>query len=137
MNVLARREHSALELRIKLQIKGCDEHLVSATVAKLVEDGLVSDDRFAEGIARYRRNRGFGPVRIALELKEKGVHETIIEQWVDNRHRQWFETAVRVRQKKFGSSYPDSYDERARQARFLQYRGFNLDQIDHALSKIK
>lgn len=134
MNSLARREYSVLELATKLQAKGCDEDLAAVTVGQLVEDGLVSDSRFAEGIVRYRRNRGLGPVRITLELQEKGVSEHIIEQWMDRKNPHWLAAAVNVRKKKFGSSYPDSYDERVRQAKFLQYRGFSFDQIDHALN---
>jgi regulatory protein len=134
MNSLARREYSVLELRTKLQTKGCDEKLAAATVKQLMKDGLVSDSRFAEGMVRYRRNRGLGPVRITLELQEKGVSEAIIEQWMDRKHPHWLAAAEHVREKKFGSSYPDSYDERVRQAKFLQYRGFSFDQIDHALS---
>jgi regulatory protein len=134
MNALARREHSALELKTKLLTKGCDEQLASDTVGQLLKDGLVSDARFTEGLVRYRRNRGYGPTRIAMELREKGVDEAIVEQWIDHKHPALFETVVCVREKKFGSANPDSYDERARQARFLQYRGFTFDQIDHALS---
>jgi len=133
MNALARREHSELEILQKLQDKGCDKQQASATVRQLVADGLISDARFTEGIVRYRRNRGMGPVRIARELSQKGVQDTIIEQWLDARQREWFEAAVHARKKKFGAACPDSYDARARQARFLQYRGFNFDQIEYAL----
>lgn len=133
VNALARREHSALEIRKKLQLKGCNESLVTATVTRLLADGLISDARFAEGLVRYRRNRGIGPIRIAMELREKGVDEAITEQWLDYKHPAWFEAIIHVKEKKFGASYPDSYDEHARQARFLQYRGFTFEHINHAL----
>ena len=133
MNALARREHSVLEIRKKLRLKGCDESLVTATVTQLQADGLVSDTRFAEALVRYRRDRGFGPKRIAMELREKGVDEAIIEQWLDHKHTAWLEAAIHVKERKFGASYPDSYDEHARQARFLQYRGFTFEHINHAL----
>ncbi len=133
MNALARREHSALEIRRKLQLKGCNESLAGTTVTQLQADGLISDDRFSEGLVRYRRNRGFGPKRIAMELREKGVDEAITEQWIDHKHPAWFDAAVQVKEKKFGVSYPDSYDEWAQQARFLQYRGFTFEHINHAL----
>lgn len=134
MNALARREYSVLELRTKLKNKGCEEKLVADTVTQLVDDGLVSDSRFAEGVIRYRRKRGLGPVRITLELQEKGVSEGIIDQWMDRKNPHWLKAAEAAREKKFGSSYPDGYDERVRQAKFLQYRGFSFDQIDYALS---
>jgi len=37
-----------------------------------------------------------------------------------------------VRIRKFGLSPPESWEERGRQARFLQYRGFSSDDIGAA-----
>jgi regulatory protein len=45
----------------------------------------------------------------------------------------WLETIRAVRRKRFGPDLPREYAERARQARFLQYRGFDSEQIRSAL----
>ena len=45
----------------------------------------------------------------------------------------WAAIAREVRRKRFGVSPPGDYRERARQARFLQYRGFSAEQIRAAL----
>lgn len=58
-----------------------------------------------------------------------------IERWVDPRSRDWFAQAGRVRQRRFGARPPRDYAERAKQARFLQYRGFTFEQIQRALGK--
>ncbi len=98
----------------------------------LQREGLVSDERFTEMLVRARRARGFGPLWIKRELQEKGVAGELIGERLDVAGREWTEEIRRVRQKKFGSKPPRNFAERARQARFLQYRGFTHDQIRSA-----
>ncbi len=131
--MLARREHSQRELQRKLLQKGCDEALASEVVRKLAGERLVSDDRFVESLIQARRHRGYGPLRIQKELQEKGVEPEAIAHWLDVTGREWLEDIRRVQRKKFGGKIPKSYTERARQARFLQYRGFTYDQIQQLL----
>lgn len=102
-------------------------------VAQLAVERLVSDTRFAESLARARRSRGYGPVRIQKELEQKGIEEGAIEAVLDARSREWMQDIERVRRKRFGAGRPRSYAERARQAKFLHYRGFTLDQIQQVL----
>jgi regulatory protein len=134
LQYLARREHSRSELHDKLLKKGCAEALAVETVKRLEQEHLVSDDRFMESLIRARRNRGYGPLRIQKELQEKGVTAEAIERWLDISGREWLEDIRRVQRKKFGARLPKSYPERARQARFLQYRGFTYDQIQKVLN---
>lgn len=131
--MLARREHSRAELEGKLARKGCSLAVAQALVAELVAERLVSDARFAESLVRVRRERGYGPVRIQKELQDKGVAEDDVDMAVDVRAPQWEKEIERVRRKRFGAALPKSYEERAKQARFLQYRGFTFDQIHRVL----
>jgi regulatory protein len=134
LQYLARREHSRRELHDKLLKKGCAEEIAAETVKRLEQERLVSDDRFMESLIQARRNRGYGPLRIQKELQEKGVTTEAIERWLDISGREWLEDIRRVQRKKFGARLPKSYPERARQARFLQYRGFTYDQIQQVLN---
>ncbi len=131
---LARREHSSLELEQKLLRKGFSPTLARALIADLAAQRLVSDDRFVETLIRARRTRGHGPVRIAQELKEKGVGAGAIDDQLDFSSPLWLEEIERVRTKKFGSALPRTPAERAKQARFLQYRGFTHEQIRRVLN---
>jgi regulatory protein len=131
---LGRREHSSLELEQKLLRKGCSPTLARALIDDLVARRLVSDDRFVEMLVRARRARGQGPVRIAQELKEKGIGAGAIEDQLDFSSPLWLEEIERVRKKKFGPARPGTAAERAKQARFLQYRGFTLEQIRRVLN---
>lgn len=134
LNLLARREHSRRELHEKLMRRGCAENMVAPLVARLEAEGLVSDQRFAESLVRVRRERGCGPVRIGRELREKGVAPDIIDRCVDETDREWGELIREVWRKKYGDGPPRTLAERAKQARFLQYRGFTHDQIRRVLS---
>ena len=102
--------------------------------AGLEAERLLSDDRFVEMLIRARRRRGYGPVRIRGELREKGVADDVIARWLDVGSHDWTEEVKRVRRQKYGAGMPTTMNERAKQARFLQYRGFTFDQIQQALN---
>ena len=132
--LLARREHSCEELRHKLAHKGfagCAE----AVVAELERAQLVSDHRFAEALVRNRRERGYGPLKIQQELRAKGVAQELAEAVVDPGAAQWAELLQQVWNKKFAGRRPGDYREWARQARFLEGRGFSAEQIRRVVSK--
>jgi regulatory protein len=133
MNWLARREHTLAELRAKLEAREIPGDQIERTLAELTREGLASDARFAEAFTASRVRRGQGPVRIRAELVRRGVDSVLIASRLDDAAVDWVASARRVREKKFGLSRPRDFKERARQARFLQYRGFSSDQIRCAL----
>jgi regulatory protein len=117
----------------KLQQRGCGEAVAAQVVAALDAEGLISDERFVEALLHVRRTRGYGPLYIRRELEEKGIARSVIERWLDPRSRDWIDDLRRVKKKKFGGKQPSSLAERARQTRFLQYRGFTHEQIREIL----
>lgn len=129
MNWLARREHSRAELREKLAAREVDPDVIEATIEQLVHDGLVSDTRFAEAFVSARLRRGQGPVRIRAELKRRGVAGELAAVTLDSADFDWEQRAAEVRVKKFGAAAPDDLKAKARQQRFLEYRGFTGEQI--------
>lgn len=135
MRLLTRREHSCQELKQKLQHKGFNADLVESVTDQLQREGLLSDARFAENYLRWRSNKGYGPIRIQQELKQRGTSEEIISATVIEDDPEWFEMARRVREKRFGKVLPSAIHERVKQQRFLQYRGFNQQQLKYALSE--
>mgnify|MGYP001408018113 CR=1 FL=1 len=136
MDLLARREHSTGELRTKLRAKGFeDEEAVDLQLGRLHDEGLLSDERFVEAFVHGRRLRGQGPLRIAAELRERAVPVALIAACVDQRDGAWAGVARDARRKRFGDEAPAGVAERARQARFLRYRGFTEDQIRAAFGR--
>jgi regulatory protein len=128
MSLLARREHSRLELRQKLLRRFSAAELIDTVVQNLTDEALQSDERFAEAFVTIRRKKGQGPIRILHELQLRGVDETIIGRHVDPGNQEWISLAHSVCLRKFGglASQPA---QRAKQMRFLQYRGFSTEQI--------
>jgi regulatory protein len=133
MDLLARREHAVAELQQKLNARDYDEEIVVEVVEQLANEGLVSDARFTEAFVRYRANNGYGPRRIQSELRQRGVDEKMQAAYLDVSDPRWFEQVAEVRCKRFGEALPEDFKERARQARFLQYRGFTSEQIREVL----
>jgi len=117
----------------KLQARGYPEEDVAALVARLAEDGLVSDARFSAAFVRSRAERGYGPLRIAYELRRRGVDDDVAGAALAPHEAEWPARARRVRSKRFGANAPIVTRERARQMRFLEQRGFDHAQVRAAL----
>lgn len=132
MNFLSRREHSVHELTIKLIKAEFEYDDIDNVITRLTEQDLQSDQRFAENYTRYRSNRGFGSQKIRQELKERGVAVELINDALEQQDIDWFTLALTVRCKRFGEQMPDDFKERAKQQRFLQYRGFTHEQISES-----
>ena len=129
MDILARREHSALELRRKLISCEFDETLVDQVLARLQQDRLLCDARFTESFVHRRANAGVGPLKIRYELLQKGLRDDLIEQYLGSRREQWDAMMAQQRARKFGDEIPQDLKERMKQARFLQNRGFSPESV--------
>lgn len=137
MNLLARREHSRLELVRKLKGRVDDQELLDEALDRLVEDKLLDDERFCEAFVRMRANGGYGPVRVRAELKEKGVRDELISQYMAQHEADWYEQARQVFEKKYGLNPDTDAKSRAKQQRFLAQRGFSFEQIKSSLAGIE
>ena len=126
LKMLMRREHSKLELFNKLKLKGYDDEIIDSAIIQLTEQNYQSDERFAEAFILMRFNQGKGPVRIASELKLRGISSFNLSDF------DWFKSAKEIRKKKFGDLASSDFKEQAKQKRFLQSRGFSLDQINQS-----
>jgi regulatory protein len=133
VRLLAGREHSRAELARKLDERGAPGELIDEVLASLAERGLQSDERYAEALVTSRIGRGQGPVRIGRELAERGVAAVVIEAALEAVEADWRQLARATRRKRFGAEPPSEWNERVRQSRFLEYRGFNSAQIRFAL----
>ncbi len=129
VRMLARREHSAQELIAKLIAKGIKQEVAATVVDELNSRNLVSDQRFMEALIAARVRRGYGPLRIRQELQQRGVQQALAEECLAVHDPVWLERLHRVWSKKFAGVTPKNYAEWARQARFLQHRGFSTEQI--------
>jgi regulatory protein len=85
-----------------------------------------------DNFIRFHAARGQGPLRVRAQLRQAGLHGPLVEEALDA-YPDWLDRARGARNKKFGAKVPGSAAERARQARFLGYRGFTSAQIRGAL----
>ncbi len=133
LGFLARREHSAGELKTKLMERGYESAAVEAVLSSLQQQKLLSDGRFVQEFVAARVRRGSGPMKIREELRGRGVTGELVEEALSALKAGSAEGAAVARRKRFGEELPRDMQERARQARFLQQRGFSMEDIRKAL----
>ncbi len=133
--MLSRREHSAFEIRDKLQKRDFEESEIEQAIIELQQGGWLSDERFAEAYIRMRQLKGFGPTRIGIELNERGVDEAIADAYMQADSDNWQQTLEQQYRKKYKNRAVEDYNDKAKRIRFLQYRGFSLDAIYKLVSK--
>ncbi len=128
LRLLGRREHTYHELQEKLARRGHDPDEVEAALTALAEEGVLDEARFAEAFVNSRIERGQGPVRIAQEMRQRGVPEALADKALAAAEVDWREQARAVRRRRYGEAAPAGRREAARQAQFLQRRGFTAEQ---------
>lgn len=137
LRLLARREHSRLELTLKLRQRRFDPERIEQVLDDCEARGWLDDRRFADMYARQRLEQGYGPVRILGELQQRGVHHSP-DCLAAMTEADWRRRAVALRERRFGlSDLGDDWPEKTRQARFLSRRGFSHEQIEQALSVVR
>ncbi len=132
IELLSRREHSNRELGRKLQQRDYDTAVISEVLGKLITERLLCDERFTDCYIRSKSNRGIGPQRLRQALREHHIDDDIIGQYLAE--YPWQELAAKARKRRFGPEIPQEYTDKAKQMRFLQYRGFSLDQINRVMN---
>lgn len=83
----------------------------------------------------HARKAKFGSVKVASELREKGVADELVAQAVKKIKETEFDSVLEIHRKKYKTS-PQNREEWAKQARFLQSRGFGFDLIKKVLTKV-
>lgn len=132
LRYLARREHSRYELVRKLEAAGYSGGDIHSVLDELEEKNWLSDRRFAESwVADHRAKSGC--VRLAHELRQRGVNDVEIDSVLSGHRDYEFKWAREVWEKKFGVQ-PASASEKVRQIRFLQSRGFTLGTIRRVIN---
>ncbi|MGR9052528.1 MAG: regulatory protein RecX [Gammaproteobacteria bacterium] len=129
LRLLAHREHSRLELANKLTLRGFNSREVELVLSNFVKEGWLNDIRFSENYARQRIQKGYGPIRIAYELKQAGIDNYDLDGIIEATAGSWLALLVRVYDKKYTHLKKLTRQEWARRCRFLQQRGFSGDLI--------
>jgi regulatory protein len=123
LRLLARREHSTLELTRKLDQRGFTAAAIEPALERLREDGYLSDARFAGALARHRAAQGYGDLRIRAELAQHGLEQALADGALEELGGDWAEQALAQARRHFLKP-PETAEARARVLRYLIQRGF-------------
>ncbi|NNJ71890.1 MAG: regulatory protein RecX [Enterobacterales bacterium] len=135
LDLLSRREHSALELKRKIERhKNLVDVDIDALIAELIKNDWLSHHRFAQSFIRSRRNKGQGPVKITYELRQRGLQDAEFVDFI-NEVEDWHDLAYEVLSRRFEASGND-VKAIQKQQRFLAQRGFQFEQIKYATQQL-
>lgn len=131
LDLLARREHSFHELLEKL----CERHreldrdaIIRPVLEELAAAKLQSDERFVQAYVRYKSLRGDGPLKIAAGLQPRKINSSLLKRALYEEGPDWIALCSEaLRRKSKGGTTTAS--ERAKLQRFLQQRGFTVEQV--------
>ena len=134
MDLLARREHGRVELTRKLRQRGAPPEMIDTALDRLTEEGLLSESRYLESFVSYRARSGYGPLRIREELSQRGLQRPDIELALRESGIDWQGQLEDTWRRKFSGHLPIDARERAKQGRFLGYRGYSMEMIGRLFS---
>ena len=127
LELLARGEQTRQLLAHKLTQRGYQSDTVLQVIDELAAQGWQSNQRYTEQFIAMRSRKGFGPVRIQMELVKRGIDETDANHAVTE--LPWQDYIANAYRKKFNNNPVTCWSDRTKRMRFLQYRGFTSEQI--------
>ena len=138
MDYLSRREHSRYELYKKISTHNFDKDLINQELDLLIRDGLLSDERFVEAFIHSRKKNGKGPLKISAELQQRGADESLINKYIEEiENSEWLDSAKQVVEKKLGNNQQLDHDNQLKMMKFLNNRGFTIDQVKITIKKLQ
>jgi regulatory protein len=108
--------------------------MIETALDRLTEEGLLSESRYLESFVSYRARSGYGPARIREELSQRGLQRADIDLALRECGISWQAQLEDTWRRKFSGHLPIDAKERAKQGRFLSYRGFSMEMISRLLS---
>ncbi len=131
--VLTRKEYAKTELIEKLCLYAEDREEVLELVDELSRENYQSDQRVAETMLSSQKRKGKGPNQIKMKLKNKKIDTALIAE--ELKETDWVQQAYALKVKKYGTEVTKDPKIKAKQIRFLMYRGFEMDTIMKAISR--
>ena len=137
----AYQERCHQEVRMKAYTLGVRKAVMETLLARLIEDGLLNEERFAIQFAGGKfRMKQWGKLKIRKELKQREIGEHCIRQALEAIDAEAYEnTLMELCLKKWESltKTDNPYVKHAQAAAYLQQRGFEPDKIQKAIRSIK
>lgn len=121
------RERCTREVQQKLQSLGASPAQSQKVIAQLMDEGFIDERRFALGFARGKlHNNQWGRVRIAMELRIRGIPEPLLNESLDQLNQQEYEQVLKKEAAKKAASLKGEHEAKAREkiAAFCIGKGF-------------
>ena len=131
--VLTRKEYSKAELIEKLALYADNRDEVLNLVDELSKENYQSDQRVAEIMLSSQKRKGKGPNQIKMKLKNKKIDASLIAD--ELKETDWIQQAYELKVKKYGTEVSKDPKIKAKQIRFLMYRGFEMDAIIKVINR--
>ena len=131
--VLTRKEYSKADLIEKLCLYAEHRDEVIDLVDELARENYQSDQRVAEIMLSSQKRKGKGPNQIKMKLKNKKIDTALIAE--ELKETNWADQAYHLKVKKFGTAIEKDPKLKAKQIRFLMYRGFEMYAIMKAINR--
>lgn len=126
---LCMREHSIKEITDKLTRKEYQQDSIEIVIKECLQDNYLNEQRFAEIFWRSRARKGFGPNKIAMELKQKGISTSMIEESSHQEELDFDEVIKNTYFKKFKGLKIVDFKDKAKRQNYLYQRGFPIELI--------
>ncbi len=126
---LCMREHSIKEITDKLTRKEYQKDSIEIIIQECLKDNYLNDQRFSEIYWRSRARRGFGPNKIIMELKQRGVSASMIQETSQQEELVFDEVIRNVYHKKFKGAVIKNFKDKAKRQNYLYQRGFGSELI--------
>src|SRR5438132_4724925 len=140
VRALMRRAHSVHEMKQKLERRSDNKLLVQVVMARLKENGLMDDARYAKQFARQRtESRKQGKYRVSRDLRARGIPDRHIASALEEVAPTSDEAAmVRQRIQRKLRSYRGEIDERKLASIYssLLRAGFSADIVRRELRSL-
>jgi regulatory protein len=141
LRILARRDHSVVELERKLTLRGYDEDVVRRALAECRRLNYLDDARAAQQVIDRMKRKGMGTRRIRGELQRCGLEgepaESLLRECVTAAEEQAMARRLSLKKWKMFDSEPDSHKKKLRLQRFLRCRGFSDSVILEMLKELR
>lgn len=134
VSLLSRKDYSNNGMRRALHHLSDDGMTVEDVIVRLGDNNYLNDQRMAENMVSRLLRKQYGPLRIRLELRQKGIEQDVADKAISDSGVDWLQMASDSRRKKFGDERPADVNEKIRQMRYLQSRGFTMDMINEAMT---
>lgn len=134
ITLLAKKDYSSGSLHRLLSKLTENEEDVDRVVRRLSDNHYLNDTQLINNLIDKYIKKLHGPTRIKQEIRQKGFSQELIEQKIEASGIDWYSMAKEARIKKFSDTPPSEQKEKAKQIRYLQYKGFSMDMIFESFS---